>query len=120
MKNPFKNFKFSSFIANFSFAISYPIIKTIVTDGNKMVIFSDTILIMALVFIIVGVIYSFVLHGDLDITSFVAKRTLSRNSNLSYEKFTEDNKNKRKGSFNYPIFVGIVCIIISYIVSIFC
>lgn len=119
MKKLFKNFKLGDFIAHFSLIISYPLIKTIITKDNKLLTLSDTLLIMAFVFIIAGVINSFVLHGDLDITSFVAKRISSKNANLSYDKFKKDKENERKGSFNYPLFVGIISIFISYIIAIF-
>lgn len=118
MKN-FKNFKLKNFIGNFAFCVSYPIIKTIVSDGNKVLILSDTLFIMSLVFIVAGIVTSFILHGDFDITTFIAKRTLSKNSNLTFEKFTKNKENERKGSFNYPFFAGIISFLISYIIAIF-
>lgn len=118
MKDKLSNFRLSSFIGNFIICIIYPIVKTIVSD-NKLLVLSDTLFIMSLVFIIGGIINSLILHGDFDITSFIARRSLSKDSNLTFEKYKKDKQDERKGSFNYPLLVGIIVLIISYIISIY-
>ena len=82
-------------------------------------VLSDSLFIMSLIYIVYGVVNSLILHGDFDITNFVLKRTDKANSNLTYDKFTKDKIDERKGSFNYPLFVGIITFILSYIIAIF-
>lgn len=114
----FNNFKVKNFITHLLICIIYPIIKTIVSS-NKLLVLSDTLFIMSMVFIIAGIVTSFILHGDFDVTSFIARRSFGRESNLTFDKFIKDKQNERKGSFNYPLFVGIIVFIISYIISYF-
>jgi len=115
----FKNFKFKNFLGNLLLCIIYPLVRAYVSE-NKLYVLSNTLCIMSLVFVIFGMINLLILKGDFDITSFIAKRSLSKNTNLTYEKYTKDKESERKGSFNYPLLVGIIVFIISYIISNFC
>lgn len=116
----FKNFKIKSFVYNLLVCLAYPIIKCIISNSNKLLVLSDTLCIMGMVFIVAGIVTSFILHGDFDITTFIAKRSFKRDSDFTYEKFQNEQQKKREGSFNYPLFVGIFVIIISYIIALFC
>lgn len=118
MNKLFKNFKLNNFVTNFIICIIYPIIKTIISD-NKLIVLSDSLFIMSLIYIVFGVINSLILHGDFDITNYIIRRTSKANSNLTFDKFSKDIKDERKGSFNYPLFIGIFVLIISYIIAIF-
>lgn len=118
MKKLFANFKLKHFIANLAICVIYPIIKAFTSD-NKLLVLSDTLFIMSLVFIVAGVVTSFILHGDFDITSFIAKRSFKHDSDFTFEKYKKEKQDERKGSFNYPLLVGIIVFIISYIISIY-
>lgn len=116
MKKLFKNFKLKNFILNFCICIAYPVVKAIKAD-NKTLVLSDTLFIMSLVFIVAGIVTSFVLHGDFDITSFIARRSFKHDADFTYEKYKKEKQDERKGSFNYPLLVGIIVFIISYIIA---
>ena len=74
---------------------------------------------MAMIFIVGGIVNIFIRSGDFDITSFIAKRSMTKDSNLTFEKYKEDKQKEREDSFNYLLFVGIITLFISVIASIF-
>lgn len=115
MNKIFKGFKVSSFISNLIIAYVYPIIKTAISS-NKLLIFSDTSFVISLVFIGFGVLNNLYLHGDFDITSFIAKRSFTKDKE-SYDEYKHNMKEKRENSFNYPLFVGFIQLILSLITS---
>lgn len=116
MKKLFKGFKLKDFLINLFICLLYPIVKTI-RATDKAFVFSDTSFIMALVFIIGGIVSFLIRSGDFDITSFIATRSLTKNKDLTYEKYKKDKQDERKDSFNYLFFVGIIVLIISAIVG---
>ncbi len=118
MKKMFKSFKIKDFLINLLICLSYPAIKTIVSK-NRFLTFSDTSFIMSTVFIVGGMVNLLVRSGDFDITSFIAKKSFAKDSNLSYDRYKEDKEKEREGSFNYLLFVGIITLMLSLIASIF-
>ena len=118
MKKFIKKIKLQVLSYSLLCGLSYPIIKTLISD-NKLVVFSDSCLIVGMVFIIVGIVYNFVLKGDLDITAFIAKRSLNRNKNLDFDKYVSDKQKERENSVNYPLLVSLILIIISLVTSLF-
>ncbi|MBQ6527736.1 MAG: DUF3899 domain-containing protein [Clostridia bacterium] len=71
----------------------------------------DALTIMGLVFLILGVIFSLMRHGDFDIAEYVTRRTVQKGDIKPYAAFKEDKQEKRKDSFNYPFFTGIVLLL---------
>ncbi len=114
----FKNFKFTRLIPSLIIMLAYPTVKTIISE-QKVLVFSDTALLMSLCMIIVGVIHNLYLKGNFDNTSFVINRFVNREKSQSYESYMNDLKERRKDSFNYPLFAGIIGILISVLVSLF-
>lgn len=120
MKKIFKKFKLSSFIASTIISFAYPIIKVFSIENNKLTVFSDSCFIVGLLFTIFGIFNSLYLHGDFDITTFIARKSFLKQKNETYSEYKENLKEKREGSFNYPLFNGILLIIIAIITSLFC
>lgn len=116
MKKIFKNFKIQYFIGNLSFGLSYPIVKTALSE-NKALVFSDSCFIMCLMFLFFAIINAMVLSGDFDIVGFTAKRRFPQYKELSFISYKEEMKTKRKDSFNYPFVVSICLLIISWLVG---
>ena len=118
MKKLFKGFKLSNFIPNIIIGFAYPIIKGATSDSFAFG-FSDACFIVGLVFALIGVFYSLYLHGDFDITSYITKRTLTKDKKETFEIYEENINEKRKDSFNYPLLLCIILIIASYIATLF-
>lgn len=115
MKKIFKGFKLSSFISSLIIGFFYPIIKTAISE-NKLLVFSDSCIIIGLIFVTFGIFNSLYLHGDFDITTYIASRVFHKDTR-SFKAYEEDADDKRKDSFNYPLFTGIILVIISYIIT---
>lgn len=124
MKKIFKGFKLKYFILTILLAITYPIIKAFISN-NKILVFSDTCFIIGLLLLLPGIFSWLSLHGDFDLTSYIAARSILRKKADSfeeygsYEKYVESKNKQREERFNYPLFVGIIMLIISIIFSIF-
>ncbi len=86
----------------------YPIYKYVSSANDKLMHFINAATIVGLVMLILGVLYSLMLHGDFDITEYVAKRAMSKKQMKPYKAFKEDKKEEREGRINYPLFVGLI------------
>ena len=94
----------------------YPVIRAIIADKNKLMFFSDALVIMSLVLILIGIFFSFYKKGDFDITKFLAKRATDKNAK-SFSEYKKDQEAERASVFNYPLFFGIVYLIVSVITA---
>ena len=73
--------------------------------------------IIAMVLLIGGVVYALILHGDYDIAGFIVKRGANSKEELNYQSYKKEQKEKREEAFNYPLFLAIVYLIASAIIS---
>ena len=113
-----RNFRLSGFLPILVIALAYPIMKTSLSE-RKGLVFSDTSLLIGLFLIIIGVLYHLYLKGDFDAIRYRSEVSLSKRYDLPYERYKEEVEEKRKDSFNYPLFCGLVMIFLSFIVSLF-
>lgn len=99
--------------------LSYPIAKAAISEYNRLLIFTDSLTIIAAVLLIAGVLYSLYLHGDFDITSFLFRRGVQRGQarRQSFETFKANRREERENSFNYPLFLGLVYIIVALVLA---
>ena len=67
--------------------------------------------------IIGGIIYTFILKGDFDISEYVFRRGSKNEQQQSFTVYEADRKEKREALFNYPLFLGIFYFIITVIIS---
>lgn len=114
----FKNIKVKYLIPNLILAFAYPLIKAF-TSEKPLLAFSDSCTYIGLAFLITGLVNTFFLHGDLDITGYVAQRAISGEKE-DFEKYMVEKEEKRKESFNYSLFSALILFLIAYISSLFC
>ena len=110
-----KNLKIKNLITNLLIALAYPILK-FATSKNRLLAFSDACFIIGLFLIIVGILTWLLLKGDFDITTYIADRVFKKEER-DFNTFMKDQKEKRKDSFNYPFFCGIIMLILSFITA---
>ena len=95
--------------------LAYPIAKGITAERNGLTVFTDAMTIIALVLVIGGIAYSFVLKGDFDISSFTFRKGLRKKDSdkdrTDFRKFESRRREDREKSFNYPLFLGILYLI---------
>ena len=113
-----KNIKVKYLIPNLILAFAYPIIKAF-TSEKHLLAFSDGCTYIGLAFLITGIVNSFFLHGDLDITGYVAERAITGEKE-DFEQYMTKKKEKRKESFNYSLFSALILFLIAFITSLFC
>lgn len=105
----FRSFRLKQFFLYLLPALTYPLYAWITAEQKlKLLKFIDALTIMGFVFLVIGIIYSLIRHGDFDITEYVAKRSLRKGDVKSYEAFKEDKKESRKDRFNYPFCICIL------------
>ena len=54
--------------------LGYPAARAFTAEINRLQLFTDAMTIIAMALIVGGIIYGFVLRGDLDISGFVMRR----------------------------------------------
>lgn len=110
----FKNFKISHFLPNFIVSMFYPLLR-LVTGGEKGPIAClDAMTVLGLMGVLIGIINNLYLHGDFDITRYFMLQKLNK-SKVPFDKFIADERAKEKGSFNYPLLIGLLFLVISFI-----
>lgn len=113
----FKNLKIKSLFLFLFVAFLYPIYKYISSGNDKLLDFINTATIIGMVFLVFGILNILVLHGDFDITEYVAKRAMFRKDVKPYKAFKEDKKEEREGRFNYPLLTGILMIAVAAVLT---
>lgn len=114
-----KNINLRVLISHLIVTLAYPAVKAYTAESNRLLIFTDALTIIALILLIGGIVYSLYLHGDFDISAFFLKRGAKRDEKQSFDAYMADRKEKREAAFNYPLFLGIVYILITVGIS-FC
>lgn len=125
-----KNIRPSMLISHLIITLVYPLAAALRAEQNRLLVFTDAMTIVSLLLVIVGIIYSLVLHGDFDVSNYylqhsgrsIARRfAVRRGAQMQQEediaKFISDAREKREGSFNYPLFLGIVYLLAAVIIA---
>ncbi|HAJ66209.1 MAG: hypothetical protein IJS79_00345 [Oscillospiraceae bacterium] len=125
-----KNIRPSMLISHLIITLVYPLAAALRAEQNRLLVFTDAMTIVSLLLVIVGIIYSLVLHGDFDVSNYylqhsgrsIARRfAVRRGAQMQQEediaKFISDAREKREGAFNYPLFLGIVYLLAAVIIA---
>jgi len=104
-------------LAHLLVTLAYPAARALrAPEGSRLLVFTDTLTIIALVLLVCGIVYALILRGDLDVSEFVFSRGLSRNGK-SYAAWKADKKEEREEAFNYPLFLAIAYLIVSAVIA---
>lgn len=127
----FKNIKLPIFISHLVVSLGYPTAKALSAPSNRLLLFTNALTIIALLLVIGGIVYSMVLHGDFDISSYYLQRGVKsvarrisyrRGEDLpegqkSIDAFLSDAREEREEAFNYPLFLGLVYLLVSAVIA---
>ena len=114
----FKNIKLKYLLPHIIVTLAYPAVRASRAESNGLLLFTDALTIIGAVLIILGIFYSFILHGDFDRVSYTFQRGLIRNGIVRpFEDVQRDKQKDREDSFNYPLWLGILYIIVSAILA---
>ncbi|MCR5566290.1 MAG: DUF3899 domain-containing protein [Clostridiales bacterium] len=116
----FRSFRLRQFLYYLFPALIYPVFAWVSAEEKlKLLKFIDALTIMGLVFLIIGVLFSLIRHGDFDIMEYVAKRSLRKGDVKPFKAFKEDKKENRKDGFNYPFCVCVLLFLAAGILTFF-
>lgn len=115
----FKCIKLRTMLIAVPVTLAYPIIKAIISKTNRLMVFSDTLFITSLVLLLLGVLFTFSRFGDFDITRYVFRRGIDKNTK-SYDEYKKDREYQRSETFNYPLFFGLIYLLTAGIIALFC
>ena len=114
----FKNLRPGPLITQALITLAYPAAKGFTAEGRGLLVFTDTLTIIALLLLIGGVVYALVLKGDFDISGFVMKRGFRRDPTESYAVYKANREEQRAAAFNYPLFLALcyllLCAVLAY------
>lgn len=100
--------------------LAYPIGKALISSYNRLMIFTDALFIISLILLVLGVLFTFTRFGDFDITRYVFQRGFGKDAK-TFKDFKQDREDFRAETFNYPLFFGLVYILLSiFITFVFC
>lgn len=108
LKKRFKNLKPQTLLTHALVTLLYPLARALMASSQRLLIFTDCLTIVAAILLIAGIVYSFYLHGDFDISSFVMRRARSNAPKETFETYKANQTERREASFNYPLFLGVV------------
>ena len=112
----FKNIRISTLLIHLVVTLAYPAVKAFLTPGHRLQVFLDVTTIVALLLVIVGVIYAAYIHGDFDISGFFIRRG-AKMEEKNFAAFEADMKEKREAVFNYPLFLGLVYLVVVIVIT---
>ena len=107
--------KIGALLAHVLLTLAYPAFRALRAPVSRLLIFTDTMTIIAMILVICGIIYALILKGDLDISGFVFSRGLGEGK--SYRAWRADRKEEREEAFNYPLFLGILYLIAAAVIA---
>ena len=120
LKNSFRHIKPRPLITQLIVTLIYPVAKAAISEQNRLLIFTDSLTILASAMLIAGIVYSLVLHGDFDISGYMLRRGFRKQEKQSFDAYMEDKKREREEAFNYPLFLALVyfaaAVFIAYII----
>lgn len=113
----FSHLKVKYLLINLLIALAYPALKGLRSD-HKLLAFSDGCTYIGLFLLIAGIINTFFLKGDFDITGFVASRAFSKDKK-DFDSYMKEQEDKRKEGFNYPLLCAFILLLIAYVSALF-
>jgi len=113
----FKNIKIKVLIPHLIITLAYPAVRAAKAEGNGLLLFTNALTIIGLILIVLGIFYSFILHGDLDRARYTLSRGLSNGIVKPYDVYKSDVEKDREDAFNYPLWLGILYLIVSAVLA---
>ena len=123
-----KNIRPGPLITHLIVTLAYPAVRAFTAPEDRLLRFANAVTIVGLILLVVGVVYSMNLHGDFDISRYYIQRgmrstfrfyTPKRGEMLDSKEgpaeFLNDLKEKRANAFNYPLFLGIIYVLVSVV-----
>lgn len=119
LKQRFRNIKPRYLIVQLIITLFYPISKTAISEYNRLLIFTDSLTIIAALLLIAGVIYALFLQGDFDISTFLLRRGVRRDHEprQSFTDYQAEKREESRDSFNYPLFLGFVYLAVTAVLA---
>lgn len=116
--NP-KNIRPVKLLITFLIAMIWPAVCWLRAEDRKLLAVTDAMTVVGLILILTGILYIAVRHGDFDVTEYNLMRYRARKQPVikSFEAFKADREAEREGSFNYPLLMGILMLIISFVIA---
>ncbi len=112
-----RSFRWKPFLYCLGVSLIYPLV-VLVTSDKKLLKLIDALTISGLIFLALGVVYSFISHGDFDIMEYVSRRSADPETMKPFKAFQEDKKEKRKDSMNYPLLTGFLLLLVAGILTV--
>ncbi len=103
-----KNIRLRGLLSHMIVTLAYPAVKAYMSESHRLLVFTDSMPIIAAVLVVGGIIYSAFLHGDFDISAFVIRRGIRRDAPQDFRSYKAEKEEKREEAFNYPLFLGII------------
>lgn len=115
----FHNFRLSSFLPHLFIGAVYPLYKYL-SGGRSLLDGINALTFSGLAFLLIGVFVSMILHGDFDITAYVAGRALHKKGSKDYRAYKQDKDEDHAAGFNYPLLTAFVLLAAAIALTVFC
>ena len=109
--------KLRPLLSHLVITLGYPAARALTAPDRRLLRFTDAITITALVLLIGGMIYSMILHGDFDISSFVFRRGAQKEMKQDFRAYKAEREEKRAEAFNYPLYLGLAYLALAAILA---
>lgn len=120
-----KNMKLKPLLTHVAFTLAYPVAKSFTIERNRLLYFDNLLSIVSMLLLIAGILYNMSLNGLFDVTAYYARRGFrsftQRGEQLNIKEpigeYLRQAKERREGAFNYPLFLGIVYLLIALFIA---
>ncbi len=125
MLKKLKKIKPTTLITQMIITLAYPVARAFTASHNRLLFFTDLLTIVGMLLLIVGILYDMALHGYFDISGYYLRRGfrsftkhgLEENNKQTIGEYLQDAKDRRADAFNYPLFLGIIYVLVSVFIA---
>ncbi len=120
-----KNMKWKPMITHVLCTLAYPVAKSFTIEHNRLLYFDNLLTIVSMLLLIAGILYNMSLNGLFDVSTYYVRRGVrsftQRGEQLNIkqpiDEYLREARERREDAFNYPLFLGIVYLLISIFIG---
>ena len=117
MFKAFRKIKPRLLLVHMIVTLCYPAARALRAPEGRLLLFTDAMTVTGLLLVAAGAAYALWLHGDFDIAGFALRRGAREGEKTDFRAWMADAKEKREEAFNYPLFLGLVYLLVSAILA---
>lgn len=113
-----KNIKPLTLLIYIVITMIIPVTRTLLAEEQKLLVFTNTITLVALPLLLSGFYYHSYLDNETNVGNFIVRNGLAPHSReKSYKVYRESLREQQAHAFNYSLFLGVIYMILAAVIA---